>query len=150
MQEIFVKKINFFNFLSMSDKPRLHQLKIITSSQSTVYYKFPWLPGCFWCFHKYREIPSRKGKYPMLRTNIKPRQLIKPAKISFSIVSFLFFKFSYWTYRNGLHRASQNWGTPSTSKSMNRASSIPFVGNPHFSIFLHRVWYLKNLFMSWR
>ena len=32
----------------------------------------------------------------------------------------------------------QSWGSPSTSK-------IPFIGNPHFSIFMHRVRYLKNL-----
>ena len=35
MQELFVDKIHFFKFLSMSDKPRLHQLKIITSSRSS-------------------------------------------------------------------------------------------------------------------
>ena len=28
MQELFIDKIHFFNFLSMSDKPRLHQLKL--------------------------------------------------------------------------------------------------------------------------
>ena len=36
MQELFVDKIDFLKFPSMSDKPRLHQLKIITSSRSTV------------------------------------------------------------------------------------------------------------------
>ena len=36
MQELFVGKIHFFKFLSMSDKTRLHQLKIIISSRSTV------------------------------------------------------------------------------------------------------------------
>ena len=36
MLELFADKINFFKFLSMSDKPRLLQLKIITSSRSTV------------------------------------------------------------------------------------------------------------------
>ena len=144
MQELFVDKIHFFKFLSMSDKPRLHQLKTITSSRSTQ-YKIPWLPECF---HQHGEIPSRKGKYPMLRTNAKPRQLIKHAKISYSIVSLVFRKFSYRIYRNGVNRVPQSWGTLSTSKSTNRVSSILFVGNPHFSIVLHRLWYLKNLFVS--
>ena len=36
MQELFVDKIYFFKFLSMSVKLRLHQLKIITSTRSTV------------------------------------------------------------------------------------------------------------------
>ena len=36
MSELFVNKIHFFKFLSMSDKLRLHQLKIITFSRSTV------------------------------------------------------------------------------------------------------------------
>ena len=35
MQELFVDKIHFFKFLSMSDKLRLHQLKIVTSTRST-------------------------------------------------------------------------------------------------------------------
>ena len=112
-----------------------------------VQYKLPWLPECF---HPYGEIPSRKGKYPMLRTNTKPHQLIKHAKISYSIVSLVFRKFSYRTYRNGLNQVPQSWGTPSISKSTNSVSSITFVGNPHFSILLHRVRYLKNLFMSRR
>ena len=89
MQELFVDKIPFWKFPSMSDKPRLHLLKIITSSRSTV-YKLPSLPECF---HPYGEILSRKGKYPMLRTNTKPHQLIKLAKISYSIASFVFRKF---------------------------------------------------------
>ena len=105
-------------------------------------YKLPWLPECF---HPYGEIPSRKGKYPMLRTNTKPHQLIKHAKISYSIASLVFRKFSYRTYQNGLNQVPQSWGSSSISKSANCVSSIPFVGNPHFSILLHRVPYLKNL-----
>ena len=77
MQELFVDKIHFFKFISMSDEPRLHQLKIITSC-STVQASLTALPECF---HPYREIPSRKGKYPMLRTTTKPHQLFKDAKI---------------------------------------------------------------------
>ena len=149
MLELFVDKIHFFKFLSVSDKPRLHQLKIITSTStcSTSTFKLLWLSESF---HLYGEIPSRKGKYSVLRTNTKPHQLIKHAKISYSIVSLVFRKFSYRTYRNGLNQVPQSWGTPSISKSTNRVSSILFVRIPHFSILLHRVWYLKNLFMSRR
>ena len=112
-----------------------------------VQYKLPWLHECF---HLYREILSRNGIYPMLRTNTKPRQLIRQAKISYSIVSLVFHKFSYRTYRNGINWVPQSWGTRSISKSMNRVSSIPFAWNPHFSILLDRVQYLKNIFMSRR
>ena len=145
MQELFVDKIHFFKFLCMSDKPRLHQLNIITSSRSR--YKLPWLPEYF---HSYGEIPSRKGKYPILKTNTKPRHLIKLAKISYSIASLVFCKFSYQTYRNGLNQVPQSWGSLSISKSTNRVSSISFVGNPHFSVLLQRVRYLENLFISRR
>ena len=37
----------------------------------------------------------------------------------------------------------QSWDTPGTPKSTNRVSLIPFAGNPHFSILVHRVWYFK-------
>ena len=146
MQELFFGKIDFFKFLSTRDKPRLHHLKIITSSRSSTVQA----SLTAWMFSSVRGIPSRKGKYPMLRTNTKLHQLIKHAKISYSIVSLVFRKFLYRTYRNGLNRVPQSWGTPSISKSTNRVSSIPFVGNPRFSVLLHRVRYLKNLFMSWR
>ena len=146
MQELFVDKIHCFKFLCMSDKPRLHQLNVITSSR-IVQYKLPWLLEYF---HLYGEMPSRKGKYPMLRANTKPHQLIKEAKTSYSMVLLVFRKFSYRTYQNGLNQLPQSWGTPSISKSLNHFSSIPFVENPHFSILLDRVQYLKNLFMSQR
>ena len=103
MQGIFIDKIHFFKFLSMSDKPRLHQLKSITSSRSSK-VKASRLPECF---HPYGKIPSRKGKYPMVRRNTKPHQVIKRAKTSYSIVSLVFCKFSYLTYRNGLNRVPQ-------------------------------------------
>ena len=112
-----------------------------------VQYKVPWLPECFYL---YGEIPSRKGKYPMLTTNTKPHQPIKHAKISYFMLSLVFHKFPYRSSQNGLNRVPQSWGTPSISKSTNRVSLIPFVGNPHFSILLHRVWYVKKLFMSRR
>ena len=79
----------------------------------------------------------------MLRTNTKPHHLIKHTKISYSIASLVFRKVSYRTYRNGLNQVPQSWGTLSISKSTNRVSSIPFVENPHFSVLLHRVLYLK-------
>ena len=145
MHELFVAKFHFFRFLSMSDKPWLHQLKGITSSDSSTVQA----SLTVWMFLFVREIPSRK-KYLMLTTNTKPYQPIKHAKISYSIVSLAFHKFSCRTYRNGLNRVPQSWAALSISKSTNRVSSIPFVGNPHFSILLHRVWYLKNLFMSRR
>ena len=63
----------------------------------------------------------------MLRTNAKSHQLTKHAKISYSIVSLVFHKFSYRTYRDGLNRGTQSRGTPSTSKSTNHFSSIPSV-----------------------
>ena len=145
MQELFVDKIHFFKFLCMSDKPRLHQLNIITSSRSR--YKLPWLPEYF---HSYGEIPSRKGKYPILKTNTKPHHLIKHAETSCSITSLVFRKFSYRTYGNGLNQMPQSWGNPSISKSTNHVSSMPFVGNPRFSILLQKVRSFKNLFMSRR
>ena len=94
-----------------------------------VQYKFPWLPECF---HPYEDIPSRKGKYPMMRTNTKPYQLTKHAKISYSIVPIVFHKFSCRTYRNGLNKVPQSWGIPSISKSTKRVSSIPFEGESAF------------------
>ena len=105
MQELFVDKIHFFKLLCMSDKPRLHRLNIITSSRSSR-YKLPWLPEYF---HSYGEIPSRKGKYPILKTNTKPHQLIKHAKVSYSIASLVFFKSSYRTYWNGLNQMLLNY-----------------------------------------
>ena len=143
MQRLFVDKLHFFKFLSMSEKPRLHQLKVITSSHSrTVQASLT-----AWVVSSVRGNFIKEGKTP-LRTNTKPHQLIKHVKISYSIVSLAFHRFSYRTYRNGLNQVPQSWGTPSISKSTIRVSSIHFVGNPHFSILLHRVWYLKNLFVS--
>ena len=51
-----------------------------------VQYKLPWLPECF---HPCREIPPRKGKYPMLRKDTKPRQLIKHANLFHSLTCIL-------------------------------------------------------------
>ena len=96
IQELFVDKIHFFKFLSMSDKPWPDQLKIITATRGTSFSE---------SFHPYKgeEIPIRKGKCPMLRTNTKPQQLIKHSKISYSIASLVFRKFLCSIYRNGLN-----------------------------------------------
>ena len=60
MPELFIDKICFCKFLSMSDKPRLNQLKFISSSPSSTV-------KAYLTYHPYGKIPSRKGKYPMLR-----------------------------------------------------------------------------------
>ena len=118
MWDHFVDKIHFYKVLSMSDKPRLHQLKITTLTSSTVKASLT-----VW-------ILSRKGEYPVLRTNTKPCQLIKHAKISYSIVSLVFHNFLCGAYRNGLNRGTSKTEA-SISKSMNRIGLIPFMGNPH-------------------
>ena len=140
MQEFFVNKIYFFP--SMSNKPLLHQLKIITSTPRAVQASL-----AVRIFHPYGEIPSRKEKYPVPKTNKKPYRLIKQAKISYSIVSLVFGKFSCGTYQNGLNRGASNLTRSKypTLKSTNRVSLITLVGNPYLSILLHRLWYLKNL-----
>ena len=118
MNELFVNKTHFFKFLSMSGKPRLHQLKIITSSRSSTVKAFL----TEWMFSSVRGNAIKE--HAMLRTNTKPHQLTKHAKISYSIASLVFRKFLYRTYRNGLNRVPQSLGTTSTSKSMSRVSSI--------------------------
>ena len=56
IQELFVDKIHFFKFLSMSDKRRLHQLNIVTSSRSsTVNTSFPDCLNVFICMGKYHQ-----------------------------------------------------------------------------------------------
>ena len=122
------------------------QLKIITSSRSIVQAS-----RTTWMFPSPRGNTISKGKIPYVeRTNIKPHQLIRHTKISYSMVSLVFHKFSYQTCQNDLNQGNQSWGAPSTSKNTSPVSSIVFVRNPDFSILLHRVRYLKNLFMSRR
>ena len=144
MQGLFVDRIHFFKLLSLSDKPRLHQLKILLLL--VVQDQILWLSHSF---NPYGEIPSSKGKHPVLRTNTKPHQLIKHPHISYSVVSLAFRRFSCSTYRIGLRYLKAEAFQVPHSKHTNHASLIPFVGNLHFSIILHRVQYLKNLFMSW-
>ena len=131
MQELFVDKIHFFKFLSMSGKPRRHQLNI-TSSRSTVQASLT-----VWMFS---SIPTRKGKYRILRANTKPHQLIKHAKISYSI-SFASHFHSHFYFANFRTEPTemvwtevpQNWCvSTNNSKSTNRE-------NPHFSVLMHRV-----------
>ena len=92
MQEHFVDKINFFKFLSMSDKPRLHQLKIFNSSTRR--------------FSDWLNLSSRIGKYHQERGNTLRHELIKHAKMSYSVVSLVFRKFSCGTYQNDLNRGT--------------------------------------------
>ena len=65
MQELFVDKINFFKFFPMNDKPRLHQLKIIISSRSTVQASLTvWMFSSVWGNTiKEGEIPNIENKY---------------------------------------------------------------------------------------
>ena len=82
-----------------------------------------------WIFPPYGEIPLRKGKYPVLRTNAKPRQLIKHAEISYFIVWLVLCKFSCGTYRNCVNWCTSKLRQSKYSKSLSRVSLIPFVWN---------------------
>ena len=69
MQELFINKIHFFKFLSMSDKPWLHQLKIVTSTRSTVQASLT-----VWIFPSVQENITKEGeilcvekKFPNIR-----------------------------------------------------------------------------------
>ena len=66
MQELFVDKIHFFKFLSMSDKPRLHQLKTITSSRSTVQASLT-----AWMFSSVRGNTIKEGEIPYVENKYK-------------------------------------------------------------------------------
>ena len=77
-----------FKFLSTGGRPWLDQLKIIT---------------VLLLVERFSSIGTRKGKYPVLRTNTKLQQLMKHNKISYSIASLVFHKFLCVTYQNGLN-----------------------------------------------
>ena len=64
----------------MSDNPGPDQLKIITATRGT---NFP-LGKIQFHLLKEGKIPIKKRRYPVLRTNTKPQQLIKDTKILFS------------------------------------------------------------------
>ena len=67
MQELFVDKIHFFKFLSMSDKPRLHQLKIITSSRSSTVQA----SLTAWMFSSVRGNTIKEGEIPYVENKYK-------------------------------------------------------------------------------
>ena len=81
----------------------------------------------------------------MLRINAKPHphQLIKRAKISYAfLISYVFLTFTCILQIFEVLGVSQ--------KVRNVLVLYLLSGNPHFSILLHRVQYLKNLFMFQR
>ena len=59
MQELFIDKVHFFEFLSVNDKPRLHQLKMITSTRSTVEVSLT-----VWTFPSVRGNTIKEGEIP--------------------------------------------------------------------------------------
>ena len=69
MQELFVDKIHFFKFLSISVKPRLHQLNIISSSRSTVHaFLTAWMLSPAW------ENTIKEGVIPYVENKYKSTQ----------------------------------------------------------------------------
>ena len=76
--------------------------------------------------------------------------LIRHIKIYYFIASLFFLRFRPLTTEMVYTEVPQSWGTSGTSKSTNRVSLTPSVGNSHFSILVHRVRYLKNLFLPQR
>ena len=86
---------------------------------SFLFESFPWL--------------TRKKKYPV-------RECIKVSTAllgSLKLLPLYLLLFSI-----DFRAVPSKW---STSKCTNRVTLIPFVGNPHYSKLVHRVWYLKNL-----
>ena len=67
MQELFVDKFHFFKFLSVSDKPQLHQLKIITSSRSSTVQA----SLTAWMFSSVRGNTIKEGEIPYVENNYK-------------------------------------------------------------------------------
>ena len=66
MQELFACKIHFFKFLSMSDKPRLHQPGIITYRSSTVQASLS-----TWMFSSLRENTIKGGETTYVENKYK-------------------------------------------------------------------------------
>ena len=103
-----------------------------------------------WFLSESSPWPTGKEKYTVLRRYQSLTNLIRHTKI-FCLIAFLVFRrFSCGTTKMVYTEVPQDWGTPITSKSTNPVSLILFVGNPHYSILLHRIQYLKNLFVSRR
>ena len=63
MQELFVDKIHFFKFLSVSDKSQLHQLKFITPTRSKVQASL-----AVWIFLFVRENTIKEGEIPCVES----------------------------------------------------------------------------------
>ena len=99
MQVHFINKIHFLKFVSINDKSRLYQLKVITSTCSTVEAS---LTGSI--FPTVWRNTSRKEKYTLLKTNTKSHQLIKHTKISSSTASLVFHIFSCDSYQSSLNQ----------------------------------------------
>ena len=66
MQELFVDKIHFLNFLCISDKLWLHQLKIITSTRGTVQASLT-----VWIFPAVRGNTIKEGEIPCVENKYK-------------------------------------------------------------------------------
>ena len=85
MQELFVNKIYFFKFLSMSDKPQLHQLKIIASScSSTVQASLT-----AWMFSSVRGNTIKEGEIPYVENKYKASPTYQ-ARLNFLFLSLTF------------------------------------------------------------
>ena len=101
----------------------------------------------FW--RRRRKTSSRRLQDAFIKTNVC-LDITNHTKIFYFIALLVFRKFSYQTYWNGLNQVPQRWSPLGPSKNSSRVSSIPFARNLHFSMFVHRVWDLKNLFASRR
>ena len=66
MQELLGDKIHFLKFPSMSDKPRLYQLKIITSSRSAVQASLT-----AWMFSSVQRNTTKEGEIPCVEKRYK-------------------------------------------------------------------------------
>ena len=106
------RKFSYRNYWNGFRQTTTAQLKIITSSRSIVLASLT-----TWMFPSPRGNTISEGEIPYVeRTNTKPHQRIKHAKISYSMVSLVFHKYLYQTCRNDLNQGNQSWGAPSTSK----------------------------------
>ena len=140
MQGRFVEKIHFFKFLCMIDqtmtRPAKNYYCYMCSHGTSFSESFNW--------YKKGKMPTRKGKYPVLRANTMPQQYIKHTKISYSRASLVFGKFSCVIYRNVLNRGTSKLRHFKYLKSTSFVSLIPFTDVLHFIILVYRVRYFKN------
>ena len=87
MQEHFVDKIHFFKFLSMSDKPRLHQLKIISSSRSSTVQA----SLIAWMFSSVRGNTIKEGKISYVELKYKTSSTYQALWEAITVLSEHFF-----------------------------------------------------------